>query len=133
MNGQDFNWAPVLKGFPQGLILGPLLFLIYINDLPNNLESLAKLYASDSLLFSTVHDPSKSAQLLNDDLQKISDWPFKWKMLFNPDVTKKAQEVIFSCKRNKTDHLVLYFNEAPAAKSFLSKASCNAFRQKTKF
>ena len=98
VNGQHSNWAPVLAGVPQGSILGPLLFLIYINDLPDNLESLAKLFADNTLLFSTVHDPSKSAKLLNDDLQKISDWAFKWKMLFNPDVTKQAQEVIFLVK-----------------------------------
>ena len=73
------------------------------------------------LLFSTVHDPSKSAKLLSDDLQKISDWAFKWKMLFNPDVTKQAQEVIFSHKSNKTDHPVVYFNEAPVAKASCQK------------
>ena len=103
------------------MILGPLLFLIYINDLPDSLESLAKLLADDTSLFSTVHDPSKSAKSLNDDLQKISDWPFKWKMLFNPDVTKQAQEVIFSRKSNKTDHPVVYFNEAPIAKASCQK------------
>ena len=96
-----------------------LLFLIYINDLPDNLESLAKLFADDTSLFSTVHDPSKSAKLLNDDFQKISESAFKWKMSFNPDVTKQAQEVIFSRKGNKTDHPVVYFNEAP-----VTKASC---------
>ena len=73
------------------------------------------------LLFSTVHDPSKSAKLLSDDLQKISDWAFKWKMLFNPDVTKQAQEVIFSRKSNKTDHPVVFFNEAPVAKASCQK------------
>ena len=73
------------------------------------------------LLFSTVHDPSKSAKLLSDDLQKISDWAFKWKMLFNPDVTKQAQEEIFSHKSNKTDHPVVYFNEAPVAKASSQK------------
>ena len=102
LNGQHSNWAPVLAGFTsfvtQGLILRPLLFLIYINDLTDNLESLTKLFADDTSLFSTVHDPSKSAKLQNDDLQKISDWAFKWKMLFNPDVTKQAQEVIFLVK-----------------------------------
>ena len=128
LNGQHSNWAPVSAGVPQGSILGPLLFLIYINDLPDNLESLAKLFADDTSLFSTVHDPSKSAKVLNDDLQKNSDWAFKWKMLFNPDVTKQAQEVVFSHKSNKTDHPVVYFNEAPVAKASLSKASWNAFR-----
>ena len=81
LNRQYSKWAPVLAGVPQGSILGPLLFLTYINDLPDNLESLAKLFADDTSLFSTVHDPSSSAKLLNDDLLKISDWAFKWKML----------------------------------------------------
>ena len=121
LNGQHSNWAPVLAGAPQELMLGLLLFLIYINNLPDNLESLAKLFANYTLLFSTVHDSSKSAILLNDDLQKISDWAFKWKMLFNPDVTKQAQEVIFSRKSNKTDHPVVYFNEAPIAKASCQK------------
>ena len=102
-------------------MLGPLLFLIYINDLSDNLESLVKVLADDTSLFSTVHDPSKSAKLINDDLQKISDWAFKWKMLFNPDVTKQAQEVIFSRKSNKADHPVVYFNEAPVAKAYCQK------------
>ena len=102
-------------------MLGPLLFLIYINDLPDNLESLVKVLADDTSLFSTVHDPSKSAKLINDDLQKISDWAFKWKILFNPDVTKQVQEVIFSRKSNKTDHPVVFFNEAPVAKASCQK------------
>ena len=102
-------------------MLGPLLFLIYINDLPDNLESLVKVLADDTSLFSTVHDPSKSAKLINDDLRKISDWAFKWKILFNPDVTKQAQEVIFSRKSNKTDHPVVFFNEAPVAKASCQK------------
>ena len=92
---------PVLAGVPKGLILGPLLFLIYINDLPDNLKSLAILFVNDTLLFSAVHDPSKSEKFLNNDFQKISDQTFKWKMLFNSNVIKQAQEVIFSCKSIK--------------------------------
>ena len=121
LNDQRSNWAPVLAGAPQELMLGLLLFLIYINNLPDNLESLAKLFANDTLLFSTVHDSSKSAILLNDDLQKISDWAFKWKMLFNPDVTKQTQEVIFSRKSNKTYHPIVYFNEAAVAEASCQK------------
>ena len=77
LNGQHSNWVRVLAGVSQGSVLGPLLFLIYINDLSDNLESLAKVFADNTSLFSAVHDPSKSAKLLNDDLQKISDWAFK--------------------------------------------------------
>ena len=74
LNGQYSKWAPILAGVPQGSILGPLLFLIYINDLPENLKSSAKLFADDTSLFSTVYNSAESANLLNDDLKKISEW-----------------------------------------------------------
>ena len=106
---------------PQGSILGPLLFLIYINDLPDNLELFAKLFADDTSLFSTVRDPAKCAKVLNDDLLKVSNWAFKWKMIFNPDITKQAQEVIFSRKSKKTDHPAVYFNDAPVEKTSCQK------------
>ena len=115
LNGQHFKWVPVLAGIPQGSILVPLLFLIYINDLPENLESSTKLFADDTSLFSTVCGLSESANLLNDDLKKVSEWAVKWKMIFNPDITKQAQEVIFSRGNTKTDHPIVFFNEAPVA------------------
>ena len=52
---------------------------------------------------------------------KVSDWAFKWKIIFNPDITKQAQEVIFSRKIKKTDHPVVYFNDAPVAKTSCQK------------
>ena len=64
----------------QGSILGPLLFLIYINDLSDNLTSNAKLFADDTSIFSVVHDVNTSAKELNDDLKKVNDWAFQWKM-----------------------------------------------------
>ena len=108
LNCQLSDWAPILAGVPHGPMLGPLLFLIYINDLPDNLNSLIKLFADDTSLFSTVHDPNHSAKVLNDDLNKISEWAYKWKMLFNPDLTKQTQEVIFSRKNFKTDDPIVY-------------------------
>ena len=54
LNGQHSSWADVKVGVPHGSILGPLLFLIYVNDLPNGLNSNVKLFANDSLLFSVV-------------------------------------------------------------------------------
>ena len=80
--------------------LGPLLFLIYINDLPNGLQSNPKLFADDTSLFSTVQDITTSTVSLNNDLTKISEWAVQWKMNFNSDPSKQAQELLFS--RNQT-------------------------------
>ena len=115
LNCQSSNWSPVLAGVPQGSILGPLLFLVYINDLPDNLESSAKLFADDKSLFSTIYNPLLSAEIMNKDLVKISKWAYQWKMSFNPDITKLALEVIFSRKSKKIDHPTVYFNHAPVA------------------
>ena len=98
---QVFLWANVKAGVPQGSILGPLLFLIYINDLPKGLSSSAKLFAGDTLLFSVIHDSSTAMNELNDDLVKINNWAYQWKMSFDLDPNKQAQEVIFSRKTKK--------------------------------
>ena len=95
------SWANVHAGVPQGSILDPLLFLIYINDLSDNLTSNAKLFADDTSLFSVVHDVNTSAKELNDDLKKVNDWAFQWKMSFNPDPSKQHPEVIFSRKSKR--------------------------------
>ena len=110
LNGQSSSWTNINAGVPQGSILGPLLFLIYINDLPDGLSSNAKLFADDTSLFSVVHDINTSAIELNSDLKKINDWAFQWKMTFNPDRSKQAQEIIFSRKLKKARHPPLLFN-----------------------
>ena len=79
---------------------------------------LIKSFADDTSLFSTVYDPNHSAKVLND-LNKISKWAYKWKMLFNPELTKQAQEVLFSRKNIKTDHPFVYFNEDPVVHATL--------------
>ena len=104
LNGQTSSWRPVLAGVPQGSILGPLLFLVYINDLPDGLKSNAKLFADNTPLFTIGKDKNESANILNDDLQLISSWAYKWKMLFNPDPKKPAQEVLFSRKNQIQNH-----------------------------
>ena len=113
LNGQSSEWATINAGVPQGSILGPLLFLIYINDLSNGINSDVKLFADDTSIFSTVYPPNTTADSLHKDLQKISEWAYKWKMSFNPDPTKQAQDVIFSRKLNKPHHPLLKFNNLP--------------------
>ena len=112
----------MLAGVSQGSILGQFIFLIYINDLPNGLESSVKLFADDSSLFSTVHDPNMLAGQLDKKLKKISDWAYKWKIIFNPDSSKQAQEVvIFSKKTNKVSHPTTTFNTVLVARTSCQK------------
>ena len=82
-------------GVPQGSVLGPLLFLVYFNDLVESLGCDMKLFADDTSLFSTVYDESQTAEELNRDLEKVQIWVWQWKIKFN---TEKTEEVIFSIK-----------------------------------
>ena len=110
LNGQTPSWKPVLAGVPQGSILGPLLLLVYINDLPNELKSNVKLFADDTSLFTVVKDKNESGNILNNDLFSISRWAYKWKMFFNPDPKKPAQEVLFSRKNQIQNHPIISLN-----------------------
>ena len=83
----------------RGSVLGPFLFLVYINDLPEGLTSNSKHFADDTSIFLVVRDSSSSPLSLNEDLSKISQSGYKWKMLFNSDALKQAQEVVFSRKK----------------------------------
>ena len=94
----------VSSGVPQGSILGPLFFLVYINDLVDNVHSDIKLFADDTSLFSVVKGERETAADLNRDLERVSQWAWQWKMQFNAE---KTEEVIFSTKRNKPHHPVL--------------------------
>ena len=58
LNGQTSSWEKVLAGVPQGSVLGPLLFLIYINDIPEGIKSICKIFADDTSLFSIVKKTS---------------------------------------------------------------------------
>ena len=112
LNGQVSKWKNINTGVPQLSILAPLLFLIYINDLTEGLTTNAKLFADDTSLFSVVHVTETSANDLNKDLETINNWVFQWKMNFNPDPTKQAQEVVFSCKAKEIYDPPLVFNNS---------------------
>ena len=72
LSGQSSSLRPLLAGVLQGSTLGPLLFLIYINDLSSKMKSNAKLFADDTSLFTIVKDKNESGNILNNDLFLIS-------------------------------------------------------------
>ena len=104
LNGKSSNWTIIFAGVPQGSVLGPLLFLIYINDIVHNVECDSNLFADDTSLFMTVQGVNKAALDLSRGLSKINLWAWQWKMKFNKDKTEK---VVFSCKREKSVHHIL--------------------------
>ena len=96
LNGTYSDYSIIESGVPQGSVLGPLLFLIYINDLEKNIKSNIIFFADDTMFFfSIIKDPVISAGNLNHDLDIIYQWAHQWKMEFNPDPTKQATEVFF--------------------------------------
>ena len=79
------------------------------------------MFADDTSLFSIAYDINASSNDLNNDLKIISDWAHQWKMSFNPDPAKQAQEVIFSRKKIKPSHPEIFFNNSPVFQSSSQK------------
>ena len=77
INGSNFNWLPVRAGVPQGSILGPLLFIIFINDIVREINAEIKLFADDTSLYLIVDNPNDTAFLLNQDLNQLQRWSEK--------------------------------------------------------
>ena len=121
LNGRCSSWVDIREGVRQGSILGPLLFLIYVNNLPDGLKSECKLFANDTSLFSVVYDISTSASDINNELTLISNWAFQWKMHFNPHPSKQAQEIIFNRRKMKSSHPSMYFNNIPVSSTSVHK------------
>lgn len=82
INGEHSNPARVTSGVPQGTVLAPLLFLCYINDLPNNIVSTIRLYADDVLIYTSINS-EEDYQKLQQDLHTLERWAANWKMSFN--------------------------------------------------
>lgn len=85
VRGTCSDWSSVTSGTPQGTILGPLLFLLYINDITECVSSTIKLYADDTEIYRELVDPFIDTQLLQADLNNLNEWACKWQLRFNAD------------------------------------------------
>ena len=87
VNGKSSQWEEILSGIPQGTVLGPILFLLYINDLPELVASLLFLIADDSKIWRTI-DNLEDITTLQEDLQIMFEWSKQWLLEFHPDKLK---------------------------------------------
>jgi hypothetical protein len=111
INGEHSEWGNIKAGVPQGSVLGPLLFLIFINDITHIIKHCKiRLFADDTCLFIEVEDPPVQGDMINKDLAAIAQWADKWHVEFSPP---KTEEVLISRKRNLVAHPELILNGQP--------------------
>src|SRR5258706_1847588 len=91
------TWLPVASGVPQGTVLGPLLFLLYINDITSDIRSQIRLFADDCIVYRTINNPLDST-ILQQDIDSLQSWADKWQMHFN---FKKCHIISISRQRCK--------------------------------
>lgn len=87
LNGSHSTWTPVTSGIPQGSVLGPILFTIYINDLPDVVDNMVKLFADDTKLYANVNSEDDRDSLQND-MDKLIEWSDIWLLKFNKSKCK---------------------------------------------
>ena len=99
VEGEKSDSINVESGVPQGSVLGPSLFLFYINDMPEGIRSRVRLFADDTIVYLTITSDT-DADYLQEDLDKLAEWEGKWKMAFHPDkcnvltITRKRKPIV---------------------------------------
>ena len=106
INGEKYRLKRVVSGVPKGSVLGPLLFLICINDINNDIQSVIKLFADDTSMSLALKTANVRADIMNSELQKINHWVKKWKVKFNEEKTK-----LLNCVRDQNIVLPLKFED----------------------
>ena len=87
VNQENSNWCKVKSGVPQGSVLGPILFILFVNDLPEVIEALCSIFADDTKVADEVSN-IEDAERLQEDLKKLQEWTHTWKLKFNASKCK---------------------------------------------
>ena len=96
LDGSTSSRCSVTSGVPQGTVLGPLLFLVYINDMPSCIQSPARLFADDCLVYTKIRSTA-DCEKLQEDLHKLQEWEGRWLMQFHPE---KCEVITISNRKN---------------------------------
>ena len=87
LNGISSDWTDVISGDPQGSVLGPMLFILYVNDLPDKVKSYCKIFADDTKVYKEINN-LKDYEDLQDDIYELCRWTTKWLLFFNANKCK---------------------------------------------
>ena len=98
IRGSYSEWSPVISGVPEGSILGPIMFLIYVNDIPNIITSTAKLVADDTKIYRQINKVEDSIAF-QSDLTTFDRWADRWQVKFNPS---KCEVMRITHNKNKS-------------------------------
>ena len=107
VNRSCSEWSNVSSGVPQGIVLGPVMFLLYINDLPTGISSVVRLFADDTVLFRQICYPDYHHRLKHD-LRQLKQWAARWQVRFAPtkcfvlSVTLRSNSSHFSYRLSDT-------------------------------
>ena len=104
VNGKTSDWKPVTSGVPEGSILAPLIFSMFINDLPKHIRSNCLMYADDVKIFRKIESPSDGKRL-QDDLDRLKSWSIRWGLKLNPE---KCRSFSMTLRRApvRTDYII---------------------------
>ena len=108
LDGVNFEKVAVTSSVPQRTVLGPLLFLIFINDIHDNIDSQMRLFADDCLVYRIINSPNNCLKL-QEDLSLLCDWESEWQMEFN----KSMCYVLYMSRKKHSIGTFYYLQDAP--------------------